>query len=403
MKKYLIALFLIIAIATATWAIPPIPENSTFNGNKTIQATYSSIHTFTNANWDEDAATWTMAASGPLVHVAGNTTAVTATLTEAVDATTPATYRIRIAGTGGGGTATYTFGGVTGTTIAASGAIAIEDYITAITTDVMVITPASACTVSITSITIEKLTATTGDLVVDGNLTVRSPLLAPLYFPDGDTTFPSISFLNSPGMGFYRAGTNVIGIKLGSNTYYKWAFSGIWFKGNNSAGGGVAAYGADATTPSLSPNASNDPDTGIGTAGVDQLSLISGGVECMRLSEATTCTNTINGLIINPPQAVTCTAGGGVSALTITPTSSYVEITNSDADGCNITMSETGMVAGNVVTLCVVSNAGSTVNFADTPGVTELAGAFTANIDDCIVLRYGNPGTWREQSARSAN
>jgi len=109
--------------------------------------------------------------------------------------------------------------------------------------------------------------------------------------------------------------------------------------------------------------------------------------------------------LINTVQAETCTdntVGASAQALTITPTSSYIEITNADADGCNITMSETGMVAGRVATLCVVSNAGATVNFADTAGVTELAGAFTANIDDCITIRYGNTTTWREVS-RSAN
>lgn len=110
------------------------------------------------------------------------------------------------------------------------------------------------------------------------------------------------------------------------------------------------------------------------------------------------------GLVINTVQAVTCADSGGAGAqtATITPTSSYVEITNADADGCDITMGETGMGAGAKVDICVVSNAGATVNFADTAGVTELAGAFAADVDDCITLRYGNTTTWREVS-RSAN
>lgn len=108
-------------------------------------------------------------------------------------------------------------------------------------------------------------------------------------------------------------------------------------------------------------------------------------------------------LIINSVDAQTCAAGVGKSALTITPTvSSYVEITNADVDGCDITIGETGISVGTLVTLCVVSNAGLTVDFADTAGVTELAGAFAANIDDCLTLRYGNTTTWREVS-RSAN
>lgn len=108
------------------------------------------------------------------------------------------------------------------------------------------------------------------------------------------------------------------------------------------------------------------------------------------------------GLEINKPQAVTCTAGAGKSALTVTPTSSYIEITNSDADGCDIAMGETGMAAGMVVTLCIVSSAGTTVDFADSGGVSELAGAFAGTVDDCLTLRYGNTTTWREVS-RSAN
>ena len=107
-------------------------------------------------------------------------------------------------------------------------------------------------------------------------------------------------------------------------------------------------------------------------------------------------------LLVQPAQAVTCSAGAGVATLTITPTAGYVEVTNSDADGCDITMGEGSIVVGTVVTICVVSNAGTTVNFADTAGVSELAGAFAANVDDCLTLRYGNTTTWREVS-RSAN
>lgn len=143
------------------------------SNNMAIPAADTDIHVFTDASWDDDDLTWTMTGTGPLVHVTGNTTAVTATNTEAIVAGT--TYKVTITGTGGTATATYTLGGVTGTTIAASGAIAITDYITASTTASMIITPANTCTVSISAITIEKLTNATGDLTVDGNLTIRSP------------------------------------------------------------------------------------------------------------------------------------------------------------------------------------------------------------------------------------
>lgn len=177
--------------------------STTAGKNLTVYATRTSIHTFDAANWNEDGATWTMTGTGPLVHVNGNTTTVTATNTEAIVAGT--TYRVTITGTGGGGTATYTLGGVYGTTIASSGAIAIEDFITASTTASMIITPASASTISITSITIEKLTDNTGDVTVGGNLKVRSQILAINYA--GSTQYPQYSFLGSEqyGFGLYSA------------------------------------------------------------------------------------------------------------------------------------------------------------------------------------------------------
>lgn len=95
-------------------------------------------------------------------------------------------------------------------------------------------------------------------------------------------------------------------------------------------------------------------------------------------------------------------AAGTNAALTLTPTTSYVEINCADAQGCDVTMGETGMTAGMRVTICIVAQTAGATNFADTAGVTQLAGAFAANIDDCLSLRYGNTTTWREMG-RSAN
>lgn len=173
--------------------------STTAGNNLNIKATLTSIHTFHENNWDEDDATWTMTTTGPLVHVTGNTTTVTATNTEAIVAGT--TYKVTITGTGGGGTATYTLGGVTGTIIAASGAIAITDYITATTAASMIITPASACTVSISAITIENLTDATGDLTVDGNIFANSSIQLKIL---GNAAYPALYAETAAGKtGFY--------------------------------------------------------------------------------------------------------------------------------------------------------------------------------------------------------
>lgn len=223
---------------------------------------------------------------------------------------------------------------------------------------------------------------------------------------NGDTLFPLSNDAATPTIAFGDGDTGLyeyqddrIGISIGGATQF--IFYGANFQSN--LGSAMLNVSPSATIPSINA-LSSDANTGIGTAAADQLSLIAGGVEGIRISENTTVTIDIKGLVVDATQAVTCADSGGVGAqtATITPTSSYIEITNADADGCDITMGETGMAAGAKVDICVVSNAGTTVNFADTAGVSELAGAFAANIDDCLSLRYGNTTTWREVS-RSAN
>jgi len=71
------------------------------------------------------------------------------------------------------GTATYTLGGVTGTTLAA--ATTYTDYITAATTGKLIITPSSTSRFTISAISYKALTDATGDVTVEGNLTVKSP------------------------------------------------------------------------------------------------------------------------------------------------------------------------------------------------------------------------------------
>lgn len=84
---------------------------------------------------------------------------------------------------------------------------------------------------------------------------------------------------------------------------------------------------------------------------------------------------------------------------TVTVQSSHIQITCNDADGCNITMSETGAVTGDTTMLVNVS--ANAVNFADTVGVTEIAGPFAAGQYDSLSLDYV-VNTWVERT-RSDN
>jgi hypothetical protein len=104
---------------------------------------------------------------------------------------------------------------------------------------------------------------------------------------------------------------------------------------------------------------------------------------------------------ISSPSTATCADSGDGSpgALTITPTTSYVRITNSDPHGCTLTLSETGAVDGQGVELELSSSAGGTVTLSDTAGAHDLAGDWTPGVGDSITLRYNATASeWRERT-----
>jgi hypothetical protein len=108
-----------------------------------------------------------------------------------------------------------------------------------------------------------------------------------------------------------------------------------------------------------------------------------------------------SGYMVYVASAITIADNGGgtAAAYTLTPIAAYNKITCSDANGCDITMGESGIVDGTVIR---VVNVGSNVaNFADTSGVSEIAGAFAAGQWDFISLMY-TTDRWSEIS-RSNN
>lgn len=94
-------------------------------------------------------------------------------------------------------------------------------------------------------------------------------------------------------------------------------------------------------------------------------------------------------------------AGAAAYTLNVTPNvqKEIVIFTCSDADGCDVTMGETSIADGQTVQIVNVS--ANTVAFADTAGVSETAGAFSAGQYDTITLMYAG-ATWIEVS-RSNN
>ena len=226
MKKLILflifMLFPLVAWGQGAYYAPDIASGTNDGNFKNIAAngTYGSeLITWTDAGWDEDGVTWTFV-DGVLTHITGNTTAVTGTITEAL--TVGRTARIMITGTGGVATATYTLGGNNGTTIAASGDIAIVDFLTTIADSEFVITPANTCTVAISNISVMELVDGTGDTTIDGNLVARSPgyfygqLLARRLNPNST---PQYSFWGDEDSGLLNYGDNQIALITNGNPW----------------------------------------------------------------------------------------------------------------------------------------------------------------------------------------
>lgn len=117
---------------------------------------------------------------------------------------------------------TLTYGGVSDATKLANGTYTL--YVTAATTGSLILTPSSdGSRFSIDNVSVKALTDATGDLVVDGNLTVRSQTTlesglnvsnGQVLLPDGTAVAPSLSFATDTDTGFYRIGNNKIGITV---------------------------------------------------------------------------------------------------------------------------------------------------------------------------------------------
>jgi len=108
-----------------------------------------------------------------------------------------------------------------------------------------------------------------------------------------DPTAPTIAFGDGDS-GFFEIFDDIMGISsVGEN---RWQITFNDFRSENSAGPSMQNEAASATNPVFVFRF--DVDTGIGHSAADQLSLISGGVEMLRLVE--TGTSATDQLIIGP-------------------------------------------------------------------------------------------------------
>jgi hypothetical protein len=88
--------------------------------------------------------------------------------------------------------------------------------------------------------------------------------------------------------------------------------------------------------------------------------------------------------------------GGTRATSTLTPTTGYAPITCNDPQGCDVAISETGAVDGQILRIvCLTANV---CGFSDTAGVTELAGALDLGQYDSLTLIY-SVDRWIKTSA----
>ena len=109
-------------------------------------------------------------------------------------------------------------------------------------------------------------TLTPDRVVVESANTPATPAIA---FGDGDS-------------GFFEVSDDAIRISLGGTSYY--AFTTAGMGPANSGRGGFINFSPSATQPSVVP-VQSDTNTGIGSAGADQLSLVAGGTNCISIAE----------------------------------------------------------------------------------------------------------------------
>ena len=107
---------------------------------------------------------------------------------------------------------------------------------------------------------------------------------------------------------------------------------------------------------------------------------------------------TFSARVINAPQDLTVADSGDGSAAAgeLIPVSAVVACTCSDADGCALTFSETGAVAGQ--NLLIFGAAANACTIADSAGVQETTGTLSLGANDVVSFIYSG-SAWIQASA----
>lgn len=120
-----------------------------------------------------------------------------------------------------------------------------------------------------------------GLISANGGVTLGAAdhLVLPLH---DDAATPTLGFGDGDS-GFYERVEDYLAIATGG--FHRWDITGNIYAASSGRAGLIGGSDASATNPTFLPSHS-DADTGIGHAAADQLSLIAGGIEGLRITEA---------------------------------------------------------------------------------------------------------------------
>ncbi len=236
-------------------------------------------------------------------------------------------------------------------------------------------------TVGTTADAIPVANGTGGSTLKASTVTITS---GAMQIPDGSAAAPSLRWGSmAAGTGLYANGATSWGFSVSGAMRFLMSNASLANQNGgafNNQGAGNPIFQPLAAGYGLGSSSSSAVTMYAATFPVEEWTRPTGGVYRA----------TALGQVVDMPQAVTCADNGAgtAAALTINPAGAAIYVTNSDANGCAVTLGETDVTSGMRIELVVVSTAGGTVDFADTAGVTELAGAFTAGLYDSLALRY---------------
>lgn len=194
----------------------------------------------------------------------------------------------------------------------------------------------------------------------DISLGAAKHLVLPLH---DDATTPTLAF-GDGDTGFYQNYDNYIRIAQGGVAV--WEINAIGITGFASDRPRLLDEASSLTNPTLIPYG-NDLDTGLGGANADDLVLIVGGVQVIKMTEATTTEAEITGRVVMSDSALSVTTEANITD----PLASSVLLITGDNDSDNDAIDlQNGETAGQLIYIiaeaAVDTDDTITINMADT-------------------------------------